>query len=213
MSATPGSCCFHSQPPSAVAPKRLGCFGGSFDPVHSGHLSLAQKAIQQAHLDCLLLIPARRNPHKTNPPKVTPEQRLAMLRCAIAGDARLRVWAGELMAPAPSYTIATINQLKKHFPQAELFWLMGADSLAGLHRWHRIETLVRAVTFLILPRPGYATMPSIPIPDLCLTQLDTPEIAVAATAIREHLAQGHPVSHLLPPAVHDYIVQNNLYQT
>ena len=170
------------------------------------------KAIQAAHLDRLYFIPTNRNPHKAAFPQASPEHRLAMLRLAIAGNEHLNIWESEITAPPPSYTIHTVTLFKNHFPKAELFWLIGADNLAQLHRWKAIETLVQQVTFLVLPRSGQPTTPSQPIPNLRLLSLDTPIIDVCATNIREALIPHQSIEMALAPAVYAYIQQNKLYE-
>ncbi len=133
---------------------RLGVYGGTFDPIHHGHLILAHDALEQLKLDAVLFIPARRSPFKDATPGATDAQRLALLRLALKGHGKFWLSRCELDRPAPSYAIDTAAEIREAFPRAQLFWLIGADQLADLHRWHRARELKKIVTFALLERGG-----------------------------------------------------------
>src|ERR1700761_18841 len=131
---------------------RLGLYGGTFDPVHLGPLILAQDALEQLKLDAVLFIPARQSPFKPGKTGASEKQRLALLQRALKGREKFWLSRCELDRPAPSYAIDTAEEIHDAFPRAHLFWLIGADQLPDLHRWHRAAELKKLVTFALLPR-------------------------------------------------------------
>ena len=201
--------------------RRLGLFGGSFDPIHFGHLITARAVAERLNLDRVLLIPAPIPPHK-RANKLTPvEHRLAMIRGAIDGDPLFEASDIETRRPGPSYTIDTIAALRADVgATAELFWIIGADSLPELATWHRAADLVASVRIVAASRPGWSA------PDLSTLEravgkpaLDrlladrcpTPEIDISATNIRERIGMGRSVRYLTTSAVIAHIQQNRLY--
>ncbi|MEI9998302.1 MAG: nicotinate (nicotinamide) nucleotide adenylyltransferase [Verrucomicrobiota bacterium] len=191
---------------------RLGVYGGTFDPVHLGHLILARDALEQLRLHAVLFVPAARSPFKSRGPRATDAQRLAMLRLALRGEGKEKFWLSrcELDRPAPSYAIDTAAELKDAFPRAQLVWLIGADQLAGLHRWHRAKELARAVTFAVLPRGEAA--PATPQLDATVLGLPHPRrIDISATEIRRRVKARLPIAHLVPAPVAAYIRRHRLY--
>src|SRR5580658_7230363 len=131
---------------------RLGIYGGTFDPPHAGHLLLARDALEQARLDAVLFVPCAQSPLKRNKPRVTDAHRLAMLRLALKGEPRFWISRCELDRSGPSYAFDTVVEIGAAFPRAMLFWLIGADQLATLPRWHSPEELARRVSFLLFER-------------------------------------------------------------
>lgn len=183
---------------------RIAFFGGSFDPPHRGHLELARAVLHAARMDRLFFIPATRNPLKESGPRASGADRLAMLHAAIGDEDRLGVIDWELMRSSPSYTLDTVTYLEARFPQAERFWIIGADQLPGLSAWSRIEELVSRVTFLVLARPG--TLPIDPaIHGLRLEWIKAPLFPISSTEIRTRLGQGLPVDNFVPPPVLDFL--------
>lgn len=132
---------------------RVGVLGGTFDPVHRGHLAVARAAIRRLRLDLLLVVPARRSPLKGARPAAA-RHRLAMLRLAFRGMKGVRISPMELRRPAPSYTVDTLRALKRRWPSAALFLLMGADAYRDLGKWHRPGEIRRLATVAVFPRPG-----------------------------------------------------------
>lgn len=191
--------------------RRIGFFGGSFDPVHGGHLAMAESALEALSLDQVVFVPAARNPHKTVVPAATAEERVDMLRLATAGDARYRIWEGELDRAGPSYTYDTVLHLEQVNPNAHLFWIIGSDQCRCLTRWHAIEALVSRVAFILVRRPGYPLeWPD--VPGLKIFLVDNKEYEVSSTALRAALLAGEPTP-FLPTAVRAYIEERKLYQT
>ena len=199
---------------------RLGVFGGSFDPVHRGHLQLAETALQQARLDRVVLIPAAKQPLKPSGPHASDADRLAMLRLAIDAQPQLAVEPLELERGGVSYTYETLQSLAERHPGAELWLLIGADAVAELPQWREPARILALATPLIAARPGH------PWPDLSpLASLVGPErleaIAsarqrmppcdVSSSDIRRRIAAGQPWRALTDPAVADYIEVRGLY--
>jgi len=187
---------------------RLGIYGGTFDPVHNGHLLLARDVLEQMHLDAVLFVPCAQSPFKNRKPHVTDVQRVAMLRLALKGEPRFWLSRTELERSTPSYAFDTATEIQEAFPRAELFWLIGTDQLAGLAKWHRSKELRRLVKFLLLLR-GEA-VPK----DRSGTVLSLPQarrIDISATEIRHRVKSRLPIDHLVPNSVAAYIKRHALY--
>src|SRR5436305_6118811 len=135
--------------------RKIGIYGGTFDPIHHGHLILSRQACEELGFDALIFVPAALSPFKKNAPHASDELRLSMLRAAIDGQEDFIADDCELKRPPPSYSIDTVLQIREREPKAELFWLIGADNVSGLDNWRRIEELKRLVQFVILDR-GHA---------------------------------------------------------
>ncbi len=192
-------------------PQRLGFYGGSFDPVHLGHLIVAQDAFEQAKLDRLFLVPTAQSPLKDKAPRATDQQRLEMLRLALEDRKDFELLPDEVERAGVSYTIDTVERLRERWPAAELFWIIGADQVEQLPDWHRIDELITQVCFICVSRPGYSlTVPS-GIPEDRLVHLAERQIPISSTEIRQHCAEGKPVDFFLPPAVTAYIQKYELY--
>jgi nicotinate-nucleotide adenylyltransferase len=189
---------------------RLGVYGGTFDPVHHGHLLLARDALEQLRLDAVLLVPCGRSPFKSRKPLATNAQRLAMLRLAVKTDARFWLTRCELDRPPPSYAYDTAQEIMESFPRAELFWLVGTDQLADLDRWHRATELRELVTFVVLPRKE-ADGPALPPKVLSLPE--PRRIDISATEIRHRVKSRLPIDHLVPAPIASYIKRHGLYHS
>ncbi len=185
---------------------KLGFYGGSFDPIHHGHLLLAREAVEQLGLDRLYFIPNHLSPHKTSTPPAPAALRAEMIRAAIAEEPRFDLEESELTRPGPSYTIDTILELKERFgPEATFFYLIGDDNLPQLHTWHRIEELHRLVTFVILSRTGEGG----PYPYPTLGR----RIEISSTEIRKRIANGLSIRYFVPDSVNDLISRHPHYRT
>ena len=190
---------------------RLGLYGGTFDPVHNGHLIGARDALEQCGLDAIVWIPCARSPHKVGAASApaSDADRLAMLRLALRGEKRFWVSPIELKRGGPSYAIETALEFRAALPGAELFWLIGADQLPKLATWHRATELKKLLTFLLLDRPGSKTS-RLPKGVLALPQPRW--IDIAATEIRTRAKRGEPLDFLVPPSVATYIAKKPLYR-
>ncbi len=184
--------------------KRIGIFGGTFDPIHCGHLILARDAIEQLGLDGVIFIPAAISPHKLERKPTSPDVRLEMLRTAIEGEPRLCLDAMELERSTPSYTVDTIEAFKAREPETGFVCLVGEDNVARLSTWHRFDELSRMVQFAVLDRSGLQTAHPYPV---VRRHLD-----ISATEIRNRVARGQSIRYLVPPAVEKIIRERQLYR-
>jgi len=184
--------------------KKIGIYGGTFDPIHHAHLILGRQTCEQLGLDRLIFVPAAVSPFKS-PAFASGEQRLSMLRAAIAGQEDFIADDCELKRPPPSYSIDTVLEIRERDPKAELFWLIGADNVSGLNKWHRIDELKKLVQFVVLDR-GRAGKTAHQYP---VVQRN---IDISATEIRKRVASGRSIRYLVPKAVEEIIRRENLYR-
>jgi nicotinate-nucleotide adenylyltransferase len=200
---------------------RLGVFGGTFDPVHLGHLILAEQCREQGRLDRVLFVPAARPPHKQDRPLTPFERRAEMLALAIAGQPAFQIDELEKDRPGPSYTVDTLTDLKKRDPQAEFFLIIGSDTLVDLPLWYQPARILELAGLLVVPRPGFAMLPpdeirkSLHLPadfPLRFQQCGMPLIEISSRDLRQRLAAGRSVRYLVPRAVEAYIADKGLYR-
>jgi len=189
--------------------EKIGLFGGSFDPVHLGHLLVAQAACEEFALDRLVFIPAARSPFKPDTTPARDAQREQMLRLALAGHPQYSIDLQELRRGGTSYTIDTIRAYRSRHPEARLFWLIGADHVATLDKWRDASQLAAEVEFLVIPRPGE---PESPAPQPFIThRLRGFPLGVSSSQIRRRVKDGLPIEHLTGRAVAEAIRNNGLY--
>lgn len=209
--------------------RRVGIFGGTFDPPHRGHVAVAEACLAQAGLDDILWIPNRQSPHKPLSRAASPAHRLALLNASLEDAApSLRaastVLTIELERPPPSYMLDTVKALQAtHKPPqretTELFLILGTDQIVQFHRWHGASELLERVTLIGYHRAiGSGTQASSRALAEGLRQdkliwVDAPEIDVSSTAVREAVRENRPIDHLVSPAVGRYISQHHLYAT
>jgi nicotinate-nucleotide adenylyltransferase len=196
-------------------PERIGLFGGSFDPVHHGHLLLAQDAVEQLRLDRLFFIPAAINPHKLDAaPQASPRLRLEMLLEATRMQPLFSIDTLELEREGPSFTIDTVDAFRSRFAGARIFLLLGEDNLPKLHSWHQFERLRQLVSFVSFGRRAHApeaAAPAVaPDKDLRLERL-VRKIDISSTEIRARVAKGLPIQYLVPESVRLLIQSHALY--
>ncbi len=188
---------------------KFGIYGGSFDPVHLGHLLVAQAAVEELGLDRLFFIPAAQSPFKLENQPAPDAVRLQLLRLALAGKTNCEVDDQEIRRGGVSYTIETLRGYAKRFPSAELFYLIGADNAAKLNGWREAGELAKLAEFVAVPRPGGAA-PTFPAPFRGRTLKGFP-LGVSSSQIRARVKAGLPVNHLVPPFVADAIRGQRLY--
>jgi nicotinate-nucleotide adenylyltransferase len=188
---------------------RIGLYGGSFDPVHLGHLLVAQAAHEEAQLDRIVFVPAAQSPFKPDR-KLSPDAvRAQMLRLALVGRTYCEVDLQELERGGVSYTIDTVRSYAARFRGAELFYIVGADHVPLLPKWRESPELAKALEFLVIPRPG---QPQITFPDGFRGRyLKGFPISLSASEIRERVKTGLPVDLLVGTAVAEAIRHNSLY--
>ena len=184
--------------------KKIGIFGGSFDPIHHGHLILAREALETLALDQVLFIPAAQSPHKADLVPASAEVRWEMLEAAIVGENGFSASRLELDRAAPSYSVATIEHLRGQMPDTEFLFLIGEDNFPKLSSWHRFADLRRLVQFVVLDRSGAEV--EYPYPAV------RRKIDISATAIRKRVASGQSIRYLVPEAVEQIIRRAKLYQ-
>jgi len=188
---------------------KIGIYGGSFDPVHTGHLLVAQAAVEELGLDKIFFVPVAQSPFKTENQITPAEIRLRLLRLALAGRANCQVDDQETKRGGTSYTIDTLRDYAKRFPAVELFYLIGADNAAKLNEWREPAELAKLAEFVAVPRPGGAT-PVFPAPFRGRTLKGFP-FGVSSSEIRARVKAGLPVENLVPAAVAEAIRESKIY--
>ena len=188
--------------------KRIGILGGSFDPIHTGHLIIADRVAEELRLDCVLLIPTAVTPHKLNRKLAPAKDRLAMVRAAIRGNPRLQASDIEIRRKGVSYTIDTLRALQQN---AKLHLILGADSLGWLPKWREIREIARLAIFVVVRRPHQKTS-RMPIKGVRVRFLDSPLIEISSTDIRARVKRGRSIRYLVPEAVDQYIARRKLYR-
>ena len=188
---------------------RIALFGGSFDPVHNGHLLVALAAIEELSLKRIFFIPAAQSPFKPESKPASAGLRARMLRLALAGQTRYEVDTQEIHRGGTSYTIDTVRDYRSRFPQAELFYLIGADHIPQLHKWRAADELAAAIEFIAIPRPGEGT-PTAPA-GFRVRALRGFPLGLSSSQIRERVRAGKTIDHLVPPAVAETIRNSRLY--
>ena len=215
--------------------RRIGVFGGTFDPVHEGHLKPAARAAAAFGLDELVFVPAGNPPHKLDEPRTPFAHRFAMLALATQDDDRLLVSDIELAREGPSYTVDTLSLFRKRYAAAALYFLMGSDSFAQIGTWHRWEALLPLANLVVLRRPAVwgeellARAPELLRPHATHVErgaavavgtppahrvylLDHEPYAISSTEVRERVRSGRPIGDLMPAAVGRYIAKHRLYR-
>ena len=220
--------------------KRVGILGGSFDPVHNGHISLATQVWKRFHLDHILFIPAYISPHKHDRRPASSSHRLAMLRLATASQPYFLISETELMRKEISFTIDTLTELHSEHPGTDFYLIMGVDAFEGIRTWKAVYQLFESCHIIVAARPGYTmkrieeTLKNI-FPDECVPYLpatrdgnvlefcrpekkttlnffDLPPINISSSQIRERVKAHQEIKNMLPLEVENYIMKNQLYE-
>lgn len=198
--------------------KRLGIMGGTFDPIHFGHLRTAEFIYEHLELEKIIFIPAFIAPHKVGLEFAPADARYKMTELATAPYDFFDVTDIELRRCGVSYTYDTVLELKKWYPGQELYFIIGADSVPMLNTWHKIRKLLQEVTFIAADRPGYGQT----VDKVCnffgegaknkIILMETPEVDISGTDIRERVKKGQSIKGLVPEEVERYILQESLYR-
>lgn len=211
----------HSDASLPGAESRILLFGGSFDPIHNGHLISAISVAEKIQAASILLIPSGRPPHKLDRRLASGAERLEMCRRAVEGDSRFDVSDWELQQPGPNYTFLTVRHYRAAMPSAALYWLIGQDSLLELPTWYCAAELADMCTLVTAARPGYASpdwsrlranFSASQIERLAAHVFETPQIEIDATALRRRVAGGKSIRYFVPRAVEQYIQTEGLYR-
>lgn len=192
----------------------IGILGGTFDPIHNGHLGIAEEARVALGLERVLFIPAAHQPLKAGRHSATPQQRIEMVRLACASNCAFDVSTIEIDRPGPSYTVTTLEELQRA-GLGELYFILGADALADLHRWYAAPRILDLAQIVAVERPGFAppatAIDVLPRLTERLTLLEGPHMAISSTALRRRVASGRPIRYQTPDAVVEYIAARGLY--
>jgi nicotinate-nucleotide adenylyltransferase len=186
--------------------KKIGIFGGTFDPPHFGHLLMANEVCFRLSLDEIWFMPNQQPPHKLKTSNTTNENRLQMIRRAIDSQPQFKMETIEFSRSGPSYTVDTIKILKDQFPEDIFYFIIGADMIEYLPKWHRIDELIQLVQFVGVKRPGYNEATNYPI-----VYVEAPLIEISSKMIRNRIQNKKTIRYLLPEAVREYIKENHLY--
>ncbi len=193
---------------------KLGIMGGTFNPIHQGHLVAAEFICDEFKLNEVLFVPSGKPPHKDNNKIASPEHRWMMTVLATASNEHFSVSSLEIDRVGESYTRDTILQLKKIYPQkTQCYFITGADAIAEISSWHRTEDLSRITKFIAASRPGYELdMKSIDSRfQQCTYLIEIPALTISSTEIRKRIREGKTIKYLLPEPVEKYIFKNKLY--
>ena len=188
--------------------KRIGIMGGTFDPVHTGHLVIAEKARKEFLLDKVIFVPAGIPPHKRKA-FVPPAHRFAMVKIAVAGNRYFEASDMEIKRQKPSYSYDTVVFVQSQNPGAEIFFITGEDAFCELKTWHRYKGLVKKTVFLVAPRGKKRSVPEIPL--LKYEFIDSPCMEISSSYVRNCLLNGKTVKYLIPDGVLKYIRRHCLY--
>lgn len=208
--------------PESDTRQRIGVFGGTFDPIHVGHLLLAELSREQLALDGVYFVPAAVSPLKVEQPPTSAKHRLEMVRLAIGGNSHFRVDERELQREGPSYTVDTLRAYQSEHADAALYFLMGADSLADLPYWREPQAICQLAQVMVLARGGHPPpkldilqtyLPAEPRQSIDQHVLEMPQMEISSRDLRRRIADGRSTRYQLHPAVEAYIDANGLYQT
>jgi len=202
-----------------VSERRIGILGGTFDPIHYGHLVVAEDCWAQLRLDEVLFVPCGEPPHKRGQPVSPAADRVAMVERAIAGNPHFRLSRVEVDRPGISYSVDTVALLREEFgPMARLFFIVGGDALRDLPSWRQPELLLELCQVVAVNRPGYSPLDlrrleeRIPGAAGRIIQLEVPEFNLSASDLRRRVATGRPITYMTPDAVVHYIQERGLYR-
>ena len=188
--------------------RRIGILGGSFDPIHFGHLLMAQSATEVLKLDVVFFVPAYCSPFKTDHSVPDVSKRLVMVKEAIKGNKAFKLYDGELRRGQVSYTVDTLKELKAKYPKSKFYLLMGGDNLRTFHRWKDPQDILNLASLVILNRPGFDKNYPKRWPYL---KINMPAVDISSSDIRLRLKQKKSIWYLTPKAVIRYIKQYRLY--
>jgi nicotinate-nucleotide adenylyltransferase len=195
----------------------IGIIGGTFDPIHVGHLIMAEEARVQLGLERVIFVPAGLPPHKLDWDISQAEHRLAMVELAIASNPRFSVSRIDIERSGPCYTVETIELLQKEWGPEEIYFIMGSDSLAEILTWHEPERLIKLCYLAVVKRPGYdADLEELEnhLPGISsrVRFVNAPLVGISSTDIRRRVREGLPIKYQVPEAVEDYIYKHGLYR-
>ena len=191
--------------------RKIGIMGGTFDPIHHGHLVAASEVANRIALDEVLFVPTRHPWQKVDPDVTHAEDRYLMTVVATASNPRFSVSRVDIDRSGPTYTVDTLSELHEAMPDAELFFITGADALSHILSWRDVDRVFRYAHFVGVTRPGYE-LDDDHLPDGVASLVEVPAMAISSTDCRARVAAGRPVWYLVPDGVVQYISKRSLYQ-
>ena len=190
---------------------KVGLYFGSFNPVHIGHMAIANYMVEFTGIDQLWFVVSPQNPHKAKENLLDDYHRLELVTRAIDGDARFRTSNIEFGLPKPSYTINTLTHLQEKFPNHRFSIIMGSDNLDSFHKWKNYEVILENFGILVYPRPGFDESKALHHPGITIVR-DTPLMEISSSFIRESIKAGKDVRHFMPQKTWDYLDEMNFYR-
>lgn len=191
--------------------KKVGLYFGSFNPIHIGHMAIANYLVEFTELDEFWFVVTPQNPHKEKKNLLNDYDRLELVQRAVENDERLQVSDIEFFLPKPSYTIDTLTYLKERYPNKQFRILMGSDNLRNFHKWKNYDAIVENYGVVVYPRPGF-DMSAIEMPKNTVVVEKAPHMEISSSFIRKAIRQGKDVRHFLPPGTWEYIDKMGFYR-
>ncbi|MGM9936006.1 MAG: nicotinate-nucleotide adenylyltransferase [Candidatus Ornithomonoglobus sp.] len=196
--------------------KKIGILGGTFDPVHNGHMIIARKAMEQFGLDEVRIMTGGKPPHKRNADITSAEVRHEMVKLAAAGEDGLVPFDYELNKKTYSYTFQTLTELNEKYPEVKWYFIIGEDSLRDILKWYKPEIIVKKCILLVYPRSGGSVTELIKERaaqlDGDIREIHAPVFGISSTDIRQRVSEGKSVKYFVPDKVEEYIKEHKLYQ-
>ncbi len=189
---------------------KIGLFFGSFNPIHNGHLMLANYLAEYGGLDEIWFVVSPQNPFKDKKSLLADRHRLYMVEMAIKGDERFQVCDIEFYMPQPSYTIDTLTRLQERHPNTDFYLICGMDNIESFKKWKNYEMILQYHHLMVYPRKGYSSNELVEHPSV--TVVEAPEIEVSSTFIREAIGEGKDVRYFVPKEVYKYIIDMHFYE-
>ncbi len=201
-----------------LKPKKIAIMGGTFDPIHYGHLVTAEAVMHEYQIDRVLFIPSGQPPHKNDSQVTSAEHRYLMTLLATETNPRFFSSRIEIDREGYTYTIDTIRELKKMYPETEIYFITGADAFSNILTWKNPELLLSSCHFVAATRPGYSRKKAAPQIEAVMERhadtlhyLEVPALSISSSEIRERIKEGRPIKYLLPETVENYIYKHGLY--
>lgn len=191
--------------------RKVGILGGTFDPIHNGHIAIAQDAAIQVGLDVVFFMPAAQSPFKKHQPLASDSARYKMIQMAIEDHPKFEVLDWELLKKGISYTIDTVHILKKNWPNTHFYWIIGNDLLESLPNWKNINELAKLIDFIVVQRSKNPPKAPLNIPNLKIHTINNPICNISSSEIRQKISKQEPIDELLPTNVKNYILIHKLY--
>lgn len=192
---------------SVTLPEKVGILGGTFNPPHIGHTLIAEQVRDQLNLDMILFMPTAVPPHQQEKETISSDLRLTMTQLATGSNPNFQIESYEILRSGKNYTYETMQVLTELYPETDFYFIIGADMVEDLPNWYQIDELVQLIQFVAVQRPGY-TLES----DYPLIIVDTPEIAISSSQIRQMIADGRSVRYLVDDEVRYFIQEKGLYK-